>query len=655
MKLKTRMFVLILFAFAMLPGLLCTVQAANAITKDPVLLVCSRLVYGDDDGEGWSYVSATNTLTLTDFVCTTSGGDGIIIPATRTTDLNIVLYGSSRIEEELYGIHGDDSYTGEIFISGTGSLKIQADTEGISNPKKITINGGTVDVSGGPAASAIYSQQGVAINGGTVIAAGNAGIDVFHGDLNISGGTVTASSNGSGTLDSGLLAREGVVTISGGTVEASGAYGVTAGAWLDVSGGTVTLIGTSQAINWKLKNSITGTGWTDEAGTTGKTSIATSVDGQNVYQYKKVVFPADEKVKVTFKVVNGAWNDGSTTEKTVTLDKGKSLTADQIPAVGNNPEPYYEAGIWDTVPDTAAAINSDTTFTYTYKPKDPVSVTVSADPAEGGRVTSDPADLTKVAQGKKVTLTANHNTGYVFDKWEVTSGAVTLSSETEETTFFTTGAQNVRITAHFKKAEPMTKPVEFVFVNKNTSKRGLPNNIKETTLNVKIEIKKGGKTVSSVTNFELTLNKETGSSLKQNITFTPGLPDFDSFDYTFNGAVSPAQLEEDVTSQDPNIKPKTYNLSVRTDAKIENNQKSILFYIDWDDGSSVAEPEVIKVTALPEDEIGAYKLRADGTKEYLIFHTYAVCMNWLGSDELCRGYERCFHKESPYVNPFVKP
>ena len=22
--------------------------------------------------------------------------------------------------------------------------------------------------------------------------------------------------------------------------------------------------------------------------------------------------------------------------------------------------------------------------------------------------------------------------------------------------------------------------------------------------------------------------------------------------------------------------------------------------------------------------------------------------------KLCRGYERCFHKENPYVNPFVK-
>ncbi|MBQ4514021.1 MAG: leucine-rich repeat domain-containing protein [Anaerolineaceae bacterium] len=47
---------------------------------------------------------------------------------------------------------------------------------------------------------------------------------------------------------------------------------------------------------------------------------------------------------------------------------------------------------------------------------------------------------------------------------------------------------------------------------------------------------------------------------------------------------------------------------------------------------------------LPEDEIGAYKLNPDGTKEYLIFQTYDVCMHYLGSEDLCSGNERCYHK-----------
>ena len=77
----------------------------------------------------------------------------------------------------------------------------------------------------------------------------------------------------------------------------------------------------------------------------------------------------------------------------------------------------------------------------------------------------------------------------------------------------------------------------------------------------------------------------------------------------------------------------------------------ITVYLIFKDQSVPEEPVMY---ILPEDEIGAYAIRDDGTKEYLIFHTYAICMDWLGSDELCRGYERCFHKESPYENPFVK-
>ena len=95
-----------------------------------------------------------------------------------------------------------------------------------------------------------------------------------------------------------------------------------------------------------------------------------------------------------------------------------------------------------------------------------------------------------------------------------------------------------------------------------------------------------------------------------------------------------------------------YALSAKGEINEIDGKPVVRVWLFWDNGSL---PETIRVVALPEDEIGAYKLNADGTKEYLLFHTYDICMQWLGSDELCRGYERCFHKESPYVNPFVKP
>ena len=75
---------------------------------------------------------------------------------------------------------------------------------------------------------------------------------------------------------------------------------------------------------------------------------------------------------MTFKVKNGAWNDGATKDKTVTLsrydneDKALVLQAGDIPAVGNKPNKNYKAGSWDVTPSTETAIAKDTTYTYTY-------------------------------------------------------------------------------------------------------------------------------------------------------------------------------------------------------------------------------------------------------------------------------------------------
>ena len=73
---------------------------------------------------------------------------------------------------------------------------------------------------------------------------------------------------------------------------------------------------------------------------------------------------------VTFKVTNGLWNDGTAEDKTVTLNGYKGYTlklaAEQIPAVGNNPNEDCRAGNWDTPPDEDTAITDNTTYIYTY-------------------------------------------------------------------------------------------------------------------------------------------------------------------------------------------------------------------------------------------------------------------------------------------------
>lgn len=73
---------------------------------------------------------------------------------------------------------------------------------------------------------------------------------------------------------------------------------------------------------------------------------------------------------VTFKVANGKWNDGTTADKTVTLNGFEGdvlkLLANQIPAVGNIPNDGYQAGSWDVTPSVDTEITGNVTYTYTY-------------------------------------------------------------------------------------------------------------------------------------------------------------------------------------------------------------------------------------------------------------------------------------------------
>ena len=83
--------------------------------------------------------------------------------------------------------------------------------------------------------------------------------------------------------------------------------------------------------------------------------------------------------KVTFKVVNGKWNDHDNSDNIVVYVNAKDkdgktldskLTAIQIPAVGDKPNSGYRtSGIWNTTPSTDFEITKDTVFTYTYDQK----------------------------------------------------------------------------------------------------------------------------------------------------------------------------------------------------------------------------------------------------------------------------------------------
>ena len=83
--------------------------------------------------------------------------------------------------------------------------------------------------------------------------------------------------------------------------------------------------------------------------------------------------------KVTFKVVNGKWNDHDNSDNIVVYVNAKDkdgktldskLTASQIPAVGSQPNSgYTSSGSWKPTPSTGLEIKEDTVFTYTYDQK----------------------------------------------------------------------------------------------------------------------------------------------------------------------------------------------------------------------------------------------------------------------------------------------
>ncbi|WP_418984493.1 S-layer homology domain-containing protein [Agathobaculum sp.] len=80
--------------------------------------------------------------------------------------------------------------------------------------------------------------------------------------------------------------------------------------------------------------------------------------------------------RLTFKVVNGEWNDGGNADRVAYVPfkdykTGKDLEyvvvpATRIPAVGEKPNSGYHAGSWDATPVANDKVQKDTVFTYTY-------------------------------------------------------------------------------------------------------------------------------------------------------------------------------------------------------------------------------------------------------------------------------------------------
>ena len=82
--------------------------------------------------------------------------------------------------------------------------------------------------------------------------------------------------------------------------------------------------------------------------------------------------------RLTFKVVNGEWNDGGNADIVTYVqfkdqktgeafkDEAVVVPVTRIPAVGDKPNSDYHAGAWETSPYDNYKVQKDTVFTYTY-------------------------------------------------------------------------------------------------------------------------------------------------------------------------------------------------------------------------------------------------------------------------------------------------
>ena len=136
------------------------------------------------------------------------------------------------------------------------------------------------------------------------------------------------------------------------------------------------------------------------------------------------------QIVVTYKVVNGSWDDGTTANvtETVTLlgaddqpaEDGTATLAD-TPAVGNEPNANYKAGKWDTesglLPTTISASDAtDGVVTYIYTYVEKAKYTVTFDTDGGSAVASQ-----EVYEGGNATepSPAPTKAGNTFDGWQL--------------------------------------------------------------------------------------------------------------------------------------------------------------------------------------------------------------------------------------------
>lgn len=252
--------------------------------------------------------------------------------------------------------------------------------------------------------------------------------------------TITPSST-SGTMTITLTIAAATYNV---TYDANGATGGTVPVDSDnhESGSSVTVLGNTGSL---IRDGYNFNGWNTAADGTGTNYAAGGSFNisSDTTLYAQWVAKQNISYTVTFGVVNGSWDDGTTADKTVNLSGYEGdelfLKAGDIPSVGNRPNDEFKSGSWNITPSVSIAITGNTAYTYTYAPKDGISSTVIFKVVNGQwddgttadkvvTLTGHEGDTLKLSSEQIPAVGNKPSDGYKAGSWDVTPSTDTAIS-----------------------------------------------------------------------------------------------------------------------------------------------------------------------------------------------------------------------------------
>ena len=155
---------------------------------------------------------------------------------------------------------------------------------------------------------------------------------------------------------------------------------------------------------------------------------------------------------VTYSVVNGTWSDGTTADKTETVQSGSAPAS--VPS-GMIADSGFTGGSWDTDP-SSATITGDTTFTYTFEAIPTYTVTYSV--VNGTWSDGTTADKTETVQSGSAPASVPSgmiaDSGFTGGSWDTDPSSATITGDATFT--YTFEAESVNPDTPTPDPDPVT-------------------------------------------------------------------------------------------------------------------------------------------------------------------------------------------------------